>query len=192
MTLGRVTLGEERMRLPEPAPGSARELVRAFTKELRTHMAYPLYFLQQAAAALDGGSTIGTSILCRAALEAAYCQFLQYAVPLADGSGYDMTRQAGPLPGQRKPGDRVDFGGVVQAIEASNLLDVEQLLASKRIRHNGNWVAHIVQVTEKEGLLSLDPLHWTPWIDETRARADLEDALDIVRTIESAFPSIYK
>ena len=78
------------------------------------------------------------------------------------------------------------------AIEESKILDVEQLLASKRIRHNGNWVAHIVQMSEEERLQSSDPFHWTPWIDETRARADLEDALGILRTLESSFPSIYK
>src|SRR5205809_5370348 len=100
---------EENMPLPEPAPGSARDLVRSFTTELRTHMAYPLYFLQQAAAAHDGGSSIGTSLLRRAALEAAYCQFLQYAVPAAGGKGYDMTREPNLLPGQEKHGDRVDF-----------------------------------------------------------------------------------
>src|SRR5207249_11984203 len=84
---------KENMPLPQPAPGSARDLVRAFTTELRTHMAYPLYFLQQAAAALDGGSSIGTSLLCRASVEAAYCQFLQYAVSAADGKGYNLTRE---------------------------------------------------------------------------------------------------
>src|SRR6266581_1305559 len=100
------------MPLPEPAPGSARELVRSFTIEMRTHRAYPLYFIQQAAAALDGGSSIGTSLLCRAALEAAYCQFLQYAVSAADGKGYNLTREPRLLPGQKEHGDRVDFGGV--------------------------------------------------------------------------------
>ena len=159
------------MPLAEPKPGSARDLVRSFGTELRTHMAYPIYFLQQAAAALDGGSTIGTSLLCRAALEAAYCQF---------------------LPGQRELGDRVNFGGVMRAIKGSKLLDVEQLLASERIRHNGNWVAHVIQISEKERQQSSDPLHWTPWIDETRARADLVETLGILRTVENAFPSIFK
>ena len=180
------------MPLPEPEPGSARELVKVFTTELRTHMGYPLYFIQQAAAALDGGSTIGTSLLCRAAVEAAYCQFLQYAVPAANGQGYNMTSLPKLLPGQKKPGDHVVFARVMRAIEASKLLDVEQLLASKRIRADGNWVAHVVQITEKERLISSDPLHGTPWIDEKRARTDLEDTMGILRAVETAFPSIYK
>jgi hypothetical protein len=180
------------MPLTEPELGSARDLVRSFGTELRTHMAYPLYFLQQAAAALDGGSTIGTSLLCRAAIEAAYCQFLQYAVPTADGTGYTMRREPRLLPGQTKLGDRVNFGGVMHAIKESKLLDIEQFLASERIRHNGNWVAHVIQISEKERQQSSDPFHWTPWIDETRARADLVDALGILRTVENAFPSIYK
>jgi hypothetical protein len=160
--------------------------------ELRAHMAYPLYFIQQAAAALDGGSSMGTSLLCRAALEAAYCQFFQHALPAADGKGYDMGGEPKLLPGQGRPGDRVDFRGVMDAIEASHLLDVEQLLASKRIRDNGNWVAHIIQVTEKERRLSSDLFHWTPWISEDRARKDLEDTIAIVRIIENALPSLYK
>ena len=32
----------------------------------------------------------------------------------------------------------------------------------------------------------------TPWIDEKRARADLEDAMGILRAIENAFPSLYR
>jgi len=180
------------MPLAEPKPGSARDLVRSFGTELRTHMAYPIYFLQQAAAALDGGSTIGTSLLCRAALEAAYCQFLQYAMPTVDGTGNAMHREPRLLPGQRELGDRVNFGGVMRAIKGSKLLDVEQLLASERIRHNGNWVAHVIQISEKGRQQSSDPLHWTPWIDETRARADLVETLGILRTVENAFPSIFK
>ena len=50
----------------------------------------------------------------------------------------------------------------------------------------------LLEITEKERLLSSDPFYWTPWIDEERARADLKDTMGIVRVIEHAFPSIYK
>lgn len=168
------------------------EFLRNFTLEKRTHVAYPTYFLQQAAVAFDGGSTLGTSILCRASLEAAYCFFLQYAVRSVTGSGFDMAGIPHLLPGQRKAGDRVDFKGVMHQIKESGLLTPVQLLASRRIRDNGNWIAHIVQVTERERLQSPDPLHWTSWIDDNRAWADLEDTADILRAVEGAFPSIYR
>ena len=178
--------------LPDAQLGRGREFMKRFVAEKRAHISYPLYFLQQAAAALDGGSALGTSLLCRAALEAAYCFFLQWAGNAVSGHEHVMASAPQLLPGQKKPGDRAVFGNVMRRIEESKLLSPAQLKASERIRHNGNWVAHILQVTEKERLRSPNPLDWTPWIDENGAWADFEDAADIIRTIEGAFPSIYR
>src|SRR2546427_2050931 len=175
-----------------PDRPSGRELVRVFDSGLRIRFSIALRFLEQAAAAFDGESTIGTSILCRATLEATYITFFQHAKKAADGKGYELVNRTQLVPGQNKPADRIRFGPVMQAIRESGVLSPEQLRASMRVHENGNWVAHIVERRAEELRRPSSWMDWKPWIDEDQAWADLQDTVDIVRPIETALPSIYK
>lgn len=179
--------------VPDMTSERGLEFIKSFLLDLRPHVAYPTHLLGQAARAFDGASALGTSILCRAALEAMYVWFLQWTTG-PKGAVEQIRGPDGPtlLPGQKKPGDNVSFGPIMNLIRERGVLSEAQLGASDRIRRNGNWVAHMIQVTDRDRRKSSNPLDWTPWITDREAWADFEDTADILRTFEDALPSIYR
>ena len=179
--------------MPDTTPQRGMEFIKGFLLDLRPHIAYPTHLFGQAARAFDGASTLGTSILCRAALEAAYCWFFQWTTDVG-GQREPISGADGPklLPGQDRPGDHVNFGAIMQLMREGKVLSSAQLEASERIRRNGNWVAHMIQITDRDRRKSPNPLDWTPWITDREAWADLEDTADILQTLEEALPSIYR
>src|SRR5438445_13100669 len=88
-----------------------RELVRRLIEEAveatTSNVPYAIVLFGQAGVAFDGGTPLGTCILCRATLEAAYCFFLERAKKQEGGGGFVWSDAAQLLPGQKQFGDRV-------------------------------------------------------------------------------------
>jgi hypothetical protein len=163
-----------------------KQLIEEAAEATTSNIPYAIVLFGQAGVAFDGGTPLGTCILCRATLEAAYCFFLQRAKKREGGDGFLWSDTAQLLPGQKQFGDRVIIGQVVDRIRESGLLSNSQLAADVRVRKHGNWVVHMLSMTEKEHLDFADPIQWTTWIQEEQAWADLVDTADILRTVRQA------
>lgn len=155
-------------------------------KELDTFFGVATAILGDATRAFDAEAYLGTSLLCRSSLEAAFYVFLTRTVDRESGD-----RRVNPptyMDGKRRT---VHFEEVKRAMKQSirkwGVLPDDLRDAIDRIHENGNLAAHLASTQDKVVWFQPDR-HRSKgrprfWIDEATAWRDLDDTGAILRRL---------
>lgn len=156
---------------------------------LLSPMGAALFVFNQAAVAFDSEAPLGTSILCRSALEAA-C----YAVLTSGRFRPELGDWEEEVPmGLDRKMRRVEWSEILAAIRLRGVLTDDQLRNMRRVREHGNVVAHIGPRMHKGTAAatrsgpSKDGLEKMTWITPETAWDDLTATADIVIGLSGIF-----
>ena len=155
-------------------------------RELDTFFGVATAIFGDATRAFDAEAYLGTSLLCRSSLEAAFYIFLTRTVDRESGD-----RHVNPpthMDGKRRT---VHFEEVKRAMKQSirkwGVLPDDLRDAIDRIHENGNLAAHLASTQDKVVWFQRDRRRpkGRPrfWIDEATAWRDLEDSAAILRRL---------
>lgn len=149
----------------------------------------PLVLFHQAVLAFDAGADWGTALLCRSALEAACYVFLTRRK--MEGQGREMAFWSDPPLGLDGKVRRVDFEEVRAGVIARQVLSPDGARDLKRIRDQGNIIAHLASRSDKHLLLPLDERLRSPlWVNRQQALEDLRDTASIFKTLADSMASV--
>jgi hypothetical protein len=143
----------------------------------------PVTIFHDAVRAYNSQAYVGTSLICRAVLEAAFYQVL---TSTKVGTAPGMWRIDFP---RRLDGSfrRVSWPELVAAIEKRRILNDPELLRAKRVRKNGNLIAHVGSMTlEAVDAAKEGPVNQAIWVMPWEAGEDLRDTAEILKRLADA------
>jgi|SRR3990172_944577 len=141
-----------------------------------TVMALPsIVLFLEAANSYDAGLGIGTSVLCRAALESAF-----YGVLYRRRMARDTWLPQPPLT-QNGEVRKVYFKEIKDAITKKPILDEKQIKAWERINIHGNEASHFAARLDR-ALFGRDSKNRN-WFEPGEVLQDLEDTSDILKRL---------
>jgi hypothetical protein len=143
----------------------------------------PVMIFQDAVRAYNSKAYVGTSLICRAVLEAAFFQIL-------------TTTKIGTAPGtwridfpRRLDGSfrRASWPELVAAMGQRGILNEAELSEAKRVRKNGNLIAHVASMTlERVLAANKGDVTQATWVMPWEAGEDLRDTADILKRLADA------
>jgi hypothetical protein len=137
--------------------------------------AYSLF--GQACGALDAGADAGASLICRAAVEAAFYLVVTMKRPVDPSSWeLDIPRDLSSEPRM------VEWRELTRAIAEEKILTSEQMERSRRVHDHGNLIAHLADRTLRK-IFSSPTKETLLWIGPKESAEDLRDTADILETM---------